>query len=115
MEPIIPSQPISITPLTDSLRIYMTRIQADPARRAAEYFGLCKKLELQLSKAMELHRMQLTAVTMACMHNTRDSAKAHRIDKSNPYFTPSLQDVYDAVDVQIILRESLAGGTKDGG
>lgn len=56
-------------------------------------------------EAEELHRMQLSAISVLALMNTRESAALHRIDNSNPCWTPSLQDVYDAVDREMTERE----------
>lgn len=56
---------------------------------------------------LETLRLQLAACGVAAMCNTRESAKEQRITKDNPYWSASYQDVCNAVDREMALREKL--------
>jgi len=53
---------------------------------------------------VELHIMQLAAVSTASAQNTHTSVK-DRIDKNNPYWTQAYGDVCVAIDREIAWRE----------
>ncbi len=55
----------------------------------------------------ELHRMQLVAISTVSTCNTYGSLAQHRVEKSNPYWTPSsYQDVFEAIEREIKERVS---------
>ena len=56
---------------------------------------------------IEKLQMQLTACGVAALSNTRSTTKDQRIDRTNPYWSASYQDVCDAVDREINYREAL--------
>jgi hypothetical protein len=66
--------------------------------------ALCVWFDLEVLEKAELHRMQLAAIDASSLANTRESAK-HRIDRTNPYWTPALQSVYEVVDREMAERE----------
>lgn len=49
--------------------------------------------------------MQLAACGVGAMSNTEESKEKNRIAKDSPYYSASLQDVYNAVDREMSLRE----------
>jgi hypothetical protein len=55
----------------------------------------------------ETLRMKLAGCGVAALCNTEASIKEHRITKDNPYWSASYEDVCDAVDREIKLRENL--------
>jgi hypothetical protein len=59
----------------------------------------------ELKEAQELHRMQLAAIGVSAMCNTRGTAAQQRIGRDNPYWTLALEDVYRAVDREMAERE----------
>ncbi len=55
---------------------------------------------------LETTRIQLAGCGVAAMGNTRDSVK-ERVQKGNPYWSASYDDVCRAVDAEIRYREDL--------
>lgn len=49
-------------------------------------------------------RMKLAGCGVAALANTEESIKNHRIDSTNPYWCASYQDVCNAVDREMALR-----------
>jgi regulator of replication initiation timing len=81
----------------------------------AEALGECRsdlerrtKERDQLKAENEKLRMQLAGCGVAAMCNTKESANKQRIGKENPYYSASYQDVCDAVDREMKLRERIA-------
>lgn len=66
-----------------------------------------KKIFDLVRSVEEQHNMELTAISCGVLANTRESEKG-RLSPDNPYWTPTLQDVYCGVDREIALRESRA-------
>jgi hypothetical protein len=64
-----------------------------------------ESLERQLKEVQELHRMQLAAIGVSAMCNTRETAAQQRIGRDNPYWTLALEDVYRAVDREMDERD----------
>ena len=56
-----------------------------------------KALESKIREMEELHRMQLAGISTATQQNT-EASKLARIGKENCYWTPTYQDVCNAVD-----------------
>lgn len=52
-------------------------------------------------------RMKFAAISVASNANTRESAKTHRIDRDNPYWSQAYDDVCRAVDREMSLLEEL--------
>lgn len=52
----------------------------------------------------EEHMMQLTAITVAAMQNTRGDV-AERLDRDHPYWSVAYMDVCHAIDREIMWRE----------
>jgi hypothetical protein len=53
----------------------------------------------------ETYQLQMAAIGVGALANTRKTAQEQRIPKDNPYWTPPLEDVYAAVDREMTLRE----------
>lgn len=69
-----------------------------------------KDLDRALIKAcadLETERMRLVACGVGAMANTRESASKQRVGKDSPYYNASVQDVYNAVDREMAVRELL--------
>lgn len=56
-------------------------------------------------EAVELHRMQLVAISVASMLNTPKSFAKHRIGPDNPYWTVAYRDVCIAVNREMAERD----------
>lgn len=61
----------------------------------------------KMENELELSRMKLVAIAVGAQCNTRESAKLQRVAPGNPYHCDTVQNVYDAVDREIQLREDL--------
>lgn len=60
-----------------------------------------------LQNGIEVERMRVVACGVAAMANTRESAVQQRVSKDSPYWCASVQDVHNAVDREMHLREDL--------
>lgn len=61
----------------------------------------------KLTAELEVERMRLVACGVGAACNTRESAHNARVNENNPYYCASVQDVYNAVDREMQLREDL--------
>lgn len=91
--------------------------------RSSEYIHLIKELDCyarhidllrdaaiglreERDEQAESHRMQLVAISAATLANTESTIKT-RLDGPHRYWTPAYQDVCDAVDREMKLRDQL--------
>jgi hypothetical protein len=94
------------TPETDTkYRQLQTWIVMPDSARLEFMVEHARSLERRLRECEELHRMQLAAIGVSAMCNTRETAAQQRIGRSNPYWTLALEDVYRAVDREMDERE----------
>lgn len=70
-----------------------------------------KELEHENSELKELHRMQLAAISVCLLQNTRESA-LKRINKNNLYWTATYQDACNSIDREMKLIAQLEIATK---
>jgi hypothetical protein len=83
------------------------RVAAEAVARGSEVEGLraeVERLTRERDELAELHRMREAAICVAAQCNTPESAKQHRIEKGNPYWTLAYSDVCAAVDREMALR-----------
>lgn len=52
-----------------------------------------------------LHRMQMAAISVAALMNTRASAEGWKMHKDEPYWTPAYQDVCIAIEREMKERD----------
>uniref|UniRef100_A0AAU6W092 Uncharacterized protein n=1 Tax=Pseudomonas phage Nican01 TaxID=3138540 RepID=A0AAU6W092_9CAUD len=72
--------------------------------------GWCETAEAnekKLAAELEIERMRLVACGVAAMSNTRESAGIQRVKKDSPFYCASVQDVHNAVDREMALREKV--------
>ena len=86
-------------------------LRTGPARKVvykSDYDALRAQLAavtVESDEAEELHRMQLTAISVIALCNTTDSLEKQRIGKDNPYWTPAFEDTVSAVGREMRERE----------
>ena len=61
------------------------------------------KIVKQLAEERELYRMQMAAISSACLMNTRHSDPP--LFKDHPYWTPVYQDAIEVVEREMNWRE----------
>lgn len=66
--------------------------------------GALEAKQKEIDELKENHNLQMAGVMTASMQNTQSTIK-DRIDRSNPYWTQAYQDVCDAVDREVKLRQ----------
>jgi len=62
---------------------------------------------LRLKEEVETLRLQLAACGVAALCNTKESCDQQRIEKTNPYYSASYQDVCNMVDREMRLRQQV--------
>lgn len=72
----------------------------------AKWCETAESNEKKLAAELEIERMRLVACGVAAMANTRESAAEQRVKKDSPYYCASVQDVHNAVDREMELREN---------
>jgi hypothetical protein len=62
-------------------------------------------LRAALVEARELHRMQMVAIDVIAMCNTKPAMESWAIQKGNPNWTPTYDTVREAVEREMVQRE----------
>ena len=62
---------------------------------------------MEIEEIKELHRLQLTGISVISFCNTIESLNKTTIDPDNPYWTPAFDDVQNAVkrEIELISKE----------
>jgi hypothetical protein len=71
-------------------------------------------LETETKGLLEQHCMQLAAISVAALCNTRESQEKREITKNSPYYSIAYHDVITAVKREIELREKCGEVKKAG-
>tara|TARA_R110000782_G_scaffold267520_1_gene362998 strand:- start:58 stop:261 length:204 start_codon:yes stop_codon:yes gene_type:complete len=64
-------------------------------------------------KSEELIRLQMAAISVISLCNTKNSLEKQRLNKNNAYWTPAYEDVVTGVLREIKLIEELKGVTNE--
>lgn len=84
-----------------------TKLTIDPAGLPS-LIGLLKSCAPSKSEGIsEAEALRLAAISTASLCNTRESAKQMRIGRDHPYWTQAYEDVCEAVEREMALREEL--------